>query len=657
MVEQQMTDELERLRQRVAELENGQELLKALLENAPDAIYLNDLKGTFVDANRAAEELVGYPRDELLGKSFLKLGLLPAGQIPRAAVLLARNALGHPTGPDQFRLNRKDGDQVVVEIRTYPVKLRDRVLVMGIARDVTERKAAEEALDRERAYFGELFESSPEAIVLVNNEARVLRQNREFTRLFGYSPEEAAGQSVDDLVTPPGLRAEAASYTARATAGGRVSAETVRQTRDGRLIDVSILGAPIRTEAGQIAVCAVYRDITEQKRSDEILLQAQKLDSMSVMAGGIAHEFNNLLVSVLGNAELALMDLPPDSPVRQSVAAIQKAALRAADLTNQMLAYSGKGRFAVQRLDASKLVAEMEPWMKAGAPADAVIVCDLARGLPPFDGDMAQIRQAVTAVFSNAVEALEGKPGTVTVSTGVRNVDSQYLAGTFLADELSEGPYVYIRVSDNGCGMDGDVRKRIFDPFYSTKFTGRGLGLPATLGIARGHSGTVRVETEPGRGTSVTILFPAVRPVEDACRGEAAPEAGPWRGGGVVLVIDDEEGVRAVARAVLEKSGFEVIEAGGGREGIEVFREHEESIVAVLLDRTMPEMNGADVFRQIRGRGSDVPVVLMSGFLEEDAVGPLSGEGPTAFLQKPFRPAALIDILRRALDRRGAGPV
>ncbi len=759
------------------ELTSGREQLRVLIEDAPDGIYLTDLRGVFLEANRAAESLFGKERSHLLGNSVLKLSVVPAQQLPRAAKLLAENALGYPTGPDEFQLRTIDGKHVVAEIRTYPVTLQEQVLVLGLARDVTRRKAAEEALreseehfravaesaaeavitanergrirfwnpaacdmfgygeeevlgvamgillserlrgqhatdlgrimsggadhlcgrtvelhairkdgsefpielslsswyqgrqkcytaivrdiserkqaegalELERAYFEGLFRGSPEGLVLLDSQSRVIRQNDEFTRMFGYEPEETAGRSLDKLLAPSDLRDEAASFTEQAVMGQRLSVETVRKAKDGRLIDVSVLVAPIEIEGRQVALIAVYRDITDRKRAEEVGIEMRKLDSLSVMAGGIAHDFNNLLVSMLGNAELALMDLEENNPVRDSLASIQKAAQRATDLTGQMLAYSGKGKFNVQPLDVSSLVEEMKRWLKTGPNDVANVRYDLATNPPKFLGDSAQIREVVSALFDNALEALEGRAGTVTISTGVEQFDRAFLSDAHLADGLEEGAYVSIRVADTGTGMDEATKKKIFDPFFSTRFTGRGLGLAATLGIVRGHGGTMHVDTDLGTGTTVTALFPISLNRQEGEEQSKAGRVEEWRGRGLILIVDDEDSVRSVTRAVLERWGFSVVGAADGQEGVEVFRERQEDISAVLLDYTMPQMNGDVTFLEMHKLNPRVPVILMSGYAEEDAIDTIPGEGLAGFLHKPFQPIALMQKLKEVL--------
>ena len=333
--------------------------------------------------------------------------------------------------------------------------------------------------------------------------------------------------------------------------------------KDGTEFPVEIGLNPIETNEGTWVLSAIV-DISERKRAEEerkrheVQMQhSQKLESLGVLAGGIAHDFNNLLVGILGNAGLALMELAPESPVRRTVQNIEVAALQTAELTKQLLAYSGKGKFHVQPLNLSRLVEEITHLLKFSISKKAVLRTRLASDLPTIEADASQIQQVIMNLIINASEALGDKVGDIIASTGVVRADRAYLADTLLDDHLPEGRYVYLEVTDTGCGMDKETRSRIFDPFFTTKFTGRGLGLAATLGIVRGHNGAIRLYSEPGQGTAFKVIFPSSEQAASAI--EQSPEAlEEWHGAGTILIVDDEEGVRFVASKALEKAGFTV---------------------------------------------------------------------------------------------------
>ena len=424
---------------------------------------------------------------------------------------------------------------------------------------------------------------------------------------------------------------------------------------------VSASAAPLRDEEGQIiAGIAVGFDITERREAEAHRLeleakvqQAQKLESLGVLAGGIAHDFNNLLTGVMGHADFALRAMSPLAPAREDIAAIVKASERAADLCRQMLAYSGKGRFVVEVISIDEVVEEMSSLLHVSVAKTAILRFDLAPDLPPVEADVTQIRQIVMNLITNASEAIGDRTGTITISTGATECDRAYLDETKTDVELPEGLYVYLEVSDTGCGMDLETQRRVFDPFFTTKFTGRGLGMAAVLGIVRGHQGAIRVRSEPGKGTTFKVLLPA-------SKGEPQPSAGApsdiqvWRGSGTVLLADDDENVRCLGQRVLEHAGFQVLTAEHGGEAVEAFREHADEIVCVLLDLTMPVMGGEDALRELRRIRTDVPVVLASGYNEDEVLSQFAGKGLSGFVQKPYVVQQLLSVLRRALTE-GAG--
>ncbi|MBN1475717.1 PAS domain S-box protein [Candidatus Sumerlaeota bacterium] len=386
----------------------------------------------------------------------------------------------------------------------------------------------------------------------------------------------------------------------------------------------------------------------ERRRLEEKIQQTQKMESLGVLAGGIAHDFNNLLMGILGNANLALDEMSPESPARYSIQQIEMATRRAADLTKQMLAYSGKGRFVIKPLDLSHLVEEMLHMMQVSISKKAVLRLDLAKSLPAIRADATQIRQIVMNLITNASEAIGDRSGVIAITTGAMECDREYLSTTHLDTEMREGLFVTLEVSDTGEGMDAETQAKIFDPFFTTKFTGRGLGLAAVLGIVRGHRGAIRVYSEPRKGTTFKILFPASEDQAESLERRRTAET-QWRGSGTILVADDEETIRALARRILARAGFDVLTAEHGLSAVETFREHAHEITAVLLDMTMPHMDGEQVFREMRRIRPDVRVILSSGYNEQDATQRFSGEGLAGFIQKPYSPADLIAKLREIL--------
>ena len=398
-----------------------------------------------------------------------------------------------------------------------------------------------------------------------------------------------------------------------------------------------------------------HTDITNRKRAEEEklemerrLLHAQKLESLGVLAGGIAHDFNNILAGIMGYADLAKLHLPASEPAREDIDVIKKAAQRAADLTRQMLAYSGKGKFIVEPVSLSQAVEDGKKMLAMSVSKKAELTYDLAPGLPTTQADASQIHQVILNLVINASEALGDNSGLIAISTDAIRLSASDSAAVSHGYDLREGLHVRLQVSDTGCGMDQRTMARIFDPFFTTKFTGRGLGLAAIQGIVRGHHGGMRVSSEPGKGTTFEVLFPAG--VAIAPLAVESVSAISWHGNGTVLVVDDEEIVRNLAGRMIEHAGFAVLTANDGEEAIQLYRQHKKDIACVLLDLTMPKLNGEETFRELRRISPELRVILSSGYSEDAATGRFSGLGLAGFIQKPYQLDTMIAKLRDAVQ-------
>jgi nitrogen-specific signal transduction histidine kinase/CheY-like chemotaxis protein len=394
----------------------------------------------------------------------------------------------------------------------------------------------------------------------------------------------------------------------------------------------------------------ITTDITERKRHEEQLRQAAKLESLGVLAGGIAHDFNNLLVGIMGNASLALDSVGPNHSNHGFLEQVIAASQQAADLTRQLLAYAGRGRFVLQLVNLSDLVRELCPLIEAAIPKHVQLRLDTQPDADAVEADVSQLQQVVMNLVINAAEAMGPAAGVVTVSTRIQDVDKQYLANLSLSHDLPPGRYALLEVHDNGCGMNESTMVKIFDPFFTTKFQGRGLGLAAVQGIVRGHRGGLKVYSTPGLGSTFKVLLPAVA-------GPAAPRRKPGaepdsrlQDTGMLLVIDDEPIVRSMATSALERYGYTIKVASNGREGIDVFKSHQHEIRLVLLDLTMPVMNGEEALRELQSIDPDVRVVLSSGFSEVEAIRRFAGKRLAGFVQKPYTAAALARTVKQVLD-------
>jgi two-component system, cell cycle sensor histidine kinase and response regulator CckA len=406
-------------------------------------------------------------------------------------------------------------------------------------------------------------------------------------------------------------------------------------------------------------VPAVRRELRESElRRERRLLEdrlrvAQKLESLGLLAGGVAHDFNNLLTGILGNASLALDLTPPDAPATEMLRDIMRASERAADLTRQLLAYAGKGNFVIEPVNISTLVREISDLVRSSAPRNVALELELQSDIPSIEADATQMQQLVMNLILNAAEATSERSGEVRVWTGVRIIAPGDPVAKYRPDPPAPGTYVTVEVSDDGCGMTETVKAQIFDPFFTTKFTGRGLGLSAALGIVRSHRGAIGVESTEGAGSTFTVLLPALGEKPQALEGQAPASREPeLAAAGAILVVDDEDVVRRAARATLEHFGHTVFEASSGRDGADLFSRLHDRISAVLLDLTMPRMDGRDVSRYIRRIRPDMKIIITSGFEESDAMQQFTDDPDLLFLKKPFTASSLAYKIREALQRQ-----
>jgi len=360
--------------------------------------------------------------------------------------------------------------------------------------------------------------------------------------------------------------------------------------------------------------------------------------------------FTSLSFSIV-SANLSIMssNFPEDSPARELVKGLQRASERAAKLTKQMLAYSGHGRFFIESLDLSEQVLQIVALLQASVPKNVDLRLALAERPPAIEADASQIQQIVMNLTINAAEAIPPEGGWVEVSTDERTVDAGAIPNVAGGEVLWPGRYVVLTVADNGCGMDAATQSRIFDPFFTTKFTGRGLGLAAVLGIARGHQGAIHVESAPGQGAVFQVYLPAAAAPREPV---GAPPAREFSGTGKVLVVDDEEMVRRIARLALERAGYTVLLAGDGEQAVEIFRREAGEVRLVALDMTMPGMSGEEALRQLREIRREVPVIISSGYSEEEAFQRF-GNSIDGFLHKPYGIPELARAVQAALEKSG----
>ena len=549
---------------------------------------------------------------------------------------------------------------------------------VGVGQDITHRQRLETELAETKAVLEAAFAENPAGMLLIDvREHRVLMINDAFRQLAGLGLLEAVADGLDcdgfytrwQVFQPDGTPVPREERPIFRALRNQATAQEYRIRRaDGTEVWVQARGTPIHgQDDGVIAGLLIVEDITVRKREEaerqrqaEKMVQSQKMESLGFLAGGIAHDFNNLLMTIFGNLELVTSEIPSGSPLHANLRDMHKASRRAADLCNQMLAYSGKGKYMVQPLNLNKVVLEMRGMMEAAAAQKAVLHYSLADDLPSVNADIPQMQQTIMNLILNAVEAIPAvhPKGTVTIRTSTVRLAPAAFAGFQIADTAVPGvAYVCLEVADNGCGMDKKTMARMFDPFFSTKFTGRGLGLAAAQGIVRSHNGAIHVTSEPGRGSTFQLFFPAGAGETVADREAPAKSWKKWQGTGTILLVDDEAAVRTTTTRMLEMLGLRVIACDNGKQAVKALADAvkqkelppEERIVCVILDLGLSGLDETQTLAELRRLSPGLHVLVASGYNREVALARFKGEELSGTLQKPYGLNSLADKLRQTL--------
>ena len=618
---------------------------------SPDAINITRLAdGTYLDVSEGFTKLTGWTREEVQGRASTSLDIWVDLEDRLRAVALIQQ-YGEFTS-QEFRFRRKDGSVLTGIMSGKVMEMNGEPCLLSITRDISDRKAAVAALEAERGLFvgGPVMmvrwvatsEGWPTNYVSPNVEA-----------LLGFTPEDLTSGRVSfhALVHPDDLeRTRGEAQALRAKGIERYEQQYRLRNAAGEYRWFHDFTVPGEVSPEGPTYLGYMLDITERRQAEDALRQAQKLESLGILAGGIAHDFNNLLTIIMGNLNLAQLQLPDPSPAQRYLANLEATVLRATELTKQMLAYSGRGHFIVKPQDLNQAVQEVTHLLKVSIPKKIVLNLDLEPGLPAVQADAAQIQQVVMNLVTKAADAIGSKVGAIHLSTTLATLDEEELRTWYRGQNLLPGRYVLLEIVDTGCGMSPDILARIFDPFFTTKTKGRGLGLSAMLGILRGHGAGLHIQSEPLRGSAFRICFPATdHPAPQDSRTAVAPSSHALKGR--VLLVDDEELILQTIGAALQSMGLEVTTAADGLEAVTLFKEALPRPDLVLMDLTMPRMDGREAFQAIHDLDPGVPVVLSSGFSEQDSLRTLSGHGPAAFMQKPYRIKELRELLQRLLEK------
>jgi two-component system cell cycle sensor histidine kinase/response regulator CckA len=637
------------------------DVFKRYLNEAPDAGYIFDEATSGRDGiNRCAAFqpdciLLDYILPDMDGLTFLR-SLNTSGSPPYAIVMLtaignervavdamkagvmdyatkgaaAADSLHHTirNAIQKFQMQRE------IEGQRAAIQERNLRLEQALKRESTARHEAEASRQRYEA----LLEAIPQIVWSSTPEGATLFAN---ARWFAYTglTRDASGRQWTERIHPDDRPGVTARWQSALDEGNVFETEARLQRHDGGYRWHLLRGVPFPDQIDGAWLCT-GTDVADQKQAQEALLQQQKLDSIGLLAGGVAHDFNNLLVGIMGASSLAMDSIAPSHPVYPLLRTIEVSSERAADLTRQLLAYAGKGRVMVEPVDLTEVALRTSELVRAMIPKIVQITLQLHPDLPSIQSDAGQMQQVVMNLMINAAEAMaEGESGLIVVRTASRTVGTAEKLVDGLGDAIPPGSYVALEVVDTGSGMTEGTRRKIFDPFFTTKFPGRGLGLAAVQGIVRMHRGAIQVETAPGMGSTFRVLFPAqgtsTRPAP------AQPEDPAVSAVGSVLVIDDEAVVRNIVETSLRRAGYTVRTAASGREGIAALRE-DPDITFVLLDMSMPEMSGPETIGGLRSVRPGIPVIVCSGFTDNDVRRAFHGYELTGVIRKPFTAQSLL---------------
>lgn len=643
-------------RQAERRLRISEERFRAITDYAGDLISEHDAEGLFTYVNSKFRDLLGYGPGDLVGRSGLRV-IHPADREIAATFFEDLGEIGRTFSPFAVRFRAKDGHLLTVETSgaTYQTSNGERRVVM-ISRDLSDRLEAE----RERRLLSALVESSSDFIEVSDLSGHVTYLNPSAMRILGLDLEGNPKEGIPGEGGTEGALFET-GLLAELLRTGSVSSEVeLSNRRTNQTVPLEIMASTIRDEnSGEpVAFTAIGRDLTESRRAqaerealESQLRTTQKLESLGVLAGGVAHDFNNMLAIILSNTSRILEWLHPNEETREHLETVRTASLRAADFVKQLLTYAGHQDVELLPVDLSEIVEESQQFLERVLPPKITLRFEPGDRPLAIDGEPAQLQQVVVNLVNNAADAIGDVSGIVTIRTGTKHMGRRELDSCQLGSSLFPGRFVYLEVADSGCGIDAVTLGQLFDPFFTTKFAGRGLGLAAVLGIVRGHRGAIEIWSEPGRGARFKVFLPSLEGL--ARRPEPVPvQRGCIRNRyeGTILVVDDEPMLLRSLELLLQDNGLSTIAVTNGKEAVKRFREDSDSICAVVLDMKMPEMSGEEVLIELRKLRFDVPIVISSGYGENVLTGELGESDFTSFIQKPYQPDVLIAALDRLLE-------
>jgi PAS domain S-box-containing protein len=642
-------------------LQRSETRFRRLIHDIPEiAIQGYRLDGTTTYWNQASERLYGYTEQEAIGRNLLELIIPPEMQSGVEESMQQMAQTGKAIPSSELYLMKKDGSQVAVYSNHALVQLPDspyELFCLDI--DLTERKRAEAAQRESEERYKEFMRLSLEPIYMFDPKTnKILEANPAFEKILGYTSDEIVRLTIYDVITHD--QASIDYNTNRIMMFGATDiGDRLWRRKDGRVFPVHVTANKLNINGKQI-IFVIARDLTERKQAEAKRseleaknTQLQKVESLGRMAGAVAHHFNNQLSVVLGNLEIVLDDLPDDAESRQNLFQAFEAGHKAAEVSQQMLSYLGQISGKHELINLSEVCRQSLSLLQVAAPKGIILKIDVPASGPFILAAKGQIQQILANLISNAWESIPDDQGTIGLTIKIVSyADIPISRRTPLEWQPQPIPYACMEVSDTGCGISSNDIGQLFDPFFTTKFTGRGMGLPVVMGMVKAHGGCITVDSEPECGSVFRIYLPISTGKITLSLEQEKPAAAPAQkveNGCTVMLIEDEEMVRKIAKAMLTRLGYAVIEAQDGVEAVKLFQEHQTEIDCVLSDLTMPRMNGWETLTALRKAGADVPVILASGYDKNTVMAGDHPELPQAFLNKPYSMAALKDVLTEVI--------
>ena len=636
-------------------------LYRILFENPVIGIRISSVSegGRIVEANPAYQEMLGYSEAELRERTVFDL--THPEDVPHNRELFDELTAGR-RGSYQFekRFVRKDGAVFWGRLTVYPLRDESGLVThhIGLVEDVSERRGTKEALQESTERLQAVLNAAVDGIVLIDPLGIIQSVNPSVQKMFGYAPDELVGRNVKVLMPPP-WREEHDGYLARYRATGEariigIGREVEGRRRDGSTFPVDLAVSEVRY-GGEVFFLGTLRDISERVRLEAEIRQAQKMEAIGRLAGGVAHDFNTLLGTIRGYSEMLLGALSAENNLRRHVEQIHRAALRGAQLTRQLLLFSRRQEVEARTVDLGKLFEDLEVMLDRLIGEDVTMTRKVEPRLGQVWGDSGELHQVILNLVVNACDAM---PHGGSLVLSLANLDAEQELAVE-GGRLPPGSYVVLQVDDTGTGMDEETLRRAFEPFFTTKEPGKGtgLGLSTVHAIVRRSRGGIAVESRPGHGTTFRVYFPcageAVREeAEPAVEPAAARDHGEGNGGGTILLVEDDDMFRGLLRQVLEAQGYQVLAAENPAVALELAATHGNAINLLLSDMVMPGGNGADLARKLGDQFPRLKVALMSGYTD-DALASRSADPATAdaFLEKPFATQDLLSLIRELLSR------